>query len=202
MEWIWRRVARSEAPGQFGLERVPKPCSSQGSWLDVGLDSSVHALPASARLVAAGPGGAVHVLYATSAGLTHTTCSANCGVAASWRYQTVAGSSVAGFMDAVSAVFGPDGRLHVAYGDRSNTVTYAVCGAPCSIPGAWSVTTLPLATTDVGLTMDGGGTLYLATTSRTVRHSQNQTRNCRGGPMSRPRDGQPSRASRDCPYTK
>ena len=147
-------------------------CASQGSWQDVALSSGPRPLRESVRLITAAPGGGVHVFYATGADFVHASCASGCGVAGSWGYETVAGAAVAGALHGVSAVFGPDGRLHVAYGDLSSSVTYAVCGAPCPVPGAWSATTLPLATTDVGLAVDGGGALYLATSGQKVTVSR------------------------------
>lgn len=143
-------------------------CDAQASWQDVALDSSASALSGSARLIAVAPGGGVHVLYGSSAGLMHAACSANCLAASSWRYEVVGGTSIQGTLRVVALAFGPDGRLHVASADQSTTVRYATCGAPCSAPGTWSVASLPHTTTDVGLAVNRAGRVYLATTDRTV----------------------------------
>lgn len=147
-------------------------CASQGSWQEIGLDSTASALWSSAQTLAVSPTGAVHVLYATTEGLAHAACAADCTVASSWRRETIAGTFLYQGIESIATAFGTDGSLYAAYADFGKTVTFAECGAPCTAPGSWSVAALPLTAYDVSLTADGQGKLYLATSDRSVQVSR------------------------------
>jgi hypothetical protein len=143
---------------------------STASWQDVRIDST-YPWGYTGHLIAVAPGGGVHVLYGSSAGLIHASCSGSCTIAANWRSEIVAAGA---FTQAQSLAFGPDGRLHLVYtgGGVPAYVTYATCVAPCTAPGAWSMALLPVLTYRAAIATDRQGRLYLATTYRTVAVSR------------------------------
>ena len=143
-------------------------CDTPASWQDLPITGPYSGFQTWSRLIAVTPGGGVHVLYGTGAGLTHATCPGRCTVAANWTSEPVEGAYFLGAPEALSLAFARDGRLHVAFTDWSGVVTYATCASPCAATGAWSIASLPITTTDVSLATDGLGRLFLATTYRTV----------------------------------
>jgi len=147
-------------------------CGNQVSWQEVRLDTLEGPPLWPVRLIAFDPRSGVHALYVTSAGLIHASCAASCTSAASWQSEVVATDLGEASEVGLSLAFGPDGRLHLAYRDHVGTAKYATCATPCAALGGWSVVGLPLRTSDVAVTTDRTGSVYLATTYRTVALSR------------------------------
>ncbi len=145
-------------------------CDGEANWQVMRLNSvSSFQLNHSPRLIAFDTHSGVHVLYATSAGLTHASCSGNCASAGSWQLGVMLGGASP---NALSLTFGADGRLYLAYADGAGVVNYATCAAPCGAPGSWSAVALPLHTTDVSLATNRTGSLFLATSDSVLAVSR------------------------------